>query len=73
MEKTVGDTDRMARLVLGVISGLLSIAVLVDVLPEAISLPEIASPILGVVALVLLATAFTEKCAIYSALGMDTK
>jgi hypothetical protein len=40
---------------------------------ELVSVPEAASPVLGVVAVVLLATGYFRKCGIYSALGMNTK
>lgn len=73
MEENVGDTDKIVRIVLGAVSGLLSIGILTDVLPESLSMPMIASPILGLVAIVLLATAFTSKCALYSALGINTE
>lgn len=73
MENNIGELDKYARIAVGAVSGLLSIAILIDVLPESLSLPEIASPILGVVGIVLLATAFTGKCGVYSALGIDTR
>lgn len=73
MEENVGDTDKIVRIVLGAISGLLSLAILADLLPESLSVPTIASPVLGLIAIVLLVTAFTEKCAVYSALGIDTE
>lgn len=81
MERNVGDLDRNIRIVLGAFSGVLSLTVLaqhnfVSQLPSAAtgltSLPEITSPILGVVSVVLLATAFTEKCGLYSVIGIDT-
>ncbi|MFB6291762.1 MAG: YgaP-like transmembrane domain [Candidatus Nanohaloarchaea archaeon] len=73
MEKTVGDTDRDVRTALGVVSGGLAAGMFFNLMPEGLALPDIAAPVLAVVAVVLLATAFTEKCAIYSALGMDTR
>jgi hypothetical protein len=73
MEKNVGDTDGLIRILLGAVSGILSIAVLADLLPSSVPLPEVASPVLGVIALALLATGFTNKCGLYSALGMSTK
>lgn len=73
MEENVGDTDKVVRVVLGAVAGLLSLGILADLLPESLSAPMIASPILGIVAIALLATAFTSKCGLYSALGMNTK
>ncbi|QGA80701.1 YgaP family membrane protein [Candidatus Nanohalobium constans] len=73
MEENVGDTDSIVRITLGAVAGLLSLGILADVLPSSLTLPEIASPILGVVAIALLATGFTSKCGLYSVLGMDTR
>lgn len=73
MEENVGDTDSIVRIAVGAVAGLLSLGILADVLPSSLALPEIASPILGVVAIVLLATGVTSKCALYSALGMNTQ
>lgn len=73
MEENVGDTDSIVRIVIGAIAGVLSIGVLTDMLPSSLGLPGIASPILGVIAIALLATGFTSKCALYSTLGMNTK
>lgn len=73
MEENVGDTDSIVRIVLGAVAGILSLGTLADVLPSSLALPEIASPILGVIAIALLATGFTSKCGLYSALGMSTK
>jgi hypothetical protein len=73
MEQNVGDTESILRIALGAVAGLLSLGILADVLPSSLALPEIASPILGVVAIALLATGFTSKCGLYSTLGMNTK
>ena len=68
MAKNVGSMDRKLRTVVGAIAGVVSLAVLAD----AVSLPEVASPVLGVVALVMLGTAATGTCGLYSLLGVDT-
>lgn len=68
MARNVGSMDRQLRIALGAIAGIVSLAILADTL----SLPEIASPVLGVVALVLLATGATGTCGLYSVLGVDT-
>ena len=73
MEENVGDIDSIVRILIGAVAGLLSLGILADVLPAGMNLPEIASPILGIVAIVLLATGVTSKCGLYSALGMNTK
>lgn len=73
MEENVGDTESIVRIVLGAVAGLLSLGLLANVVPSSIGLPMIASPILGVVAIALLATGYTSKCQLYSALGINTK
>lgn len=73
MEENLGETDKVVRIVLGAVSGLISLGILADLIPESLPAPMIASPILGLVAMALLATAFTNKCGLYSALGMNTK
>lgn len=75
MQENVGDTDGLVRIVLGAVAGVISLVVLAQqqgMLSEMIPLPALASPVLGVIAIVLLATGFTSKCALYSALGIDT-
>ena len=69
MKKTVGDTDKLVRIILGAVAGLASIGILVDMVPG----PELASPVLGLVAIILLVTAFTGMCPIFSALGISTR
>lgn len=76
MEENVGDTDSLVRIVLGAVLGLASLLILAQeqgMVNEIVSAPVIASPILGLLAIVLLATGFTSKCGLYSALGMDTR
>jgi hypothetical protein len=68
MDKNVGSVGRKARTLVGAVAGLLSLAILA----EAVSLPEIASPVLGVVAIMMLGTAATGTCGQYSLLGVDT-
>jgi len=68
MDTNVGSMDRKLRTLVGAVAGLLSLAVLAN----AVSLPEVASPVLGVVALVMLGTAATGTCGLYSLLGVST-
>jgi len=68
MATNVGSTDQTVRVALGAIAGLLSLGILADAVP----LPSVASPVLGVVALVLLVTGYTGFCGLYSVLGVDT-
>ena len=68
MEPNVGATDRQVRTAIGAVAGIVSLAILADVL----ALPEAASLLLGIVALVLLGTAATGTCGLYKVLGVDT-
>ena len=68
MDKNVGLADRKVRTLIGAVAGLVSLAILAD----AVSLPELASPVLGVVAILMLGTAATGTCGLYSLLGVDT-
>lgn len=68
MAQNVGSMDRKLRTGAGAVAGLLSLAILAD----AVALPGIASPVLGVVAIMMLATAAMGTCGVYSLLGVDT-
>ena len=68
MEENVGSTDQIVRIALGAVLGLASLGILANMVPG----PQIASPVLGVVSLMLLATGFTSKCYVYNLAGMDT-
>jgi uncharacterized Ntn-hydrolase superfamily protein len=73
MENNVGDTDRKVRMVLGAVLVALGAAGYVGFIPVANIAPQALTSIaLTVVGLVLLATGHTSKCALYSALGVDT-
>jgi ammonia channel protein AmtB len=69
METNVGSTDKTVRILVGAVAGIVSLATLAG----AISLPSVASLVLGIVAVLMLGTAFTSKCALYSVLGVDTR
>jgi hypothetical protein len=68
MAQNVGATDGSVRIGLGAIAGLVSLATLVGALP----LPALASPVLGLGAVILLGTGVTGVCPLYSVLGMNT-
>jgi hypothetical protein len=68
METNVGSMDRSVRTLIGAVAGLLSLAVLAN----SVSLPDIASPVFGLVAIIMLGTAATGTCGLYSVLGVDT-
>jgi hypothetical protein len=68
MEINVGATDKSVRTVVGALAGVLSLATL----GGQLALPALASPVLGLVALVMLGTAATRSCPVYSVLGTST-
>lgn len=75
MEKNVGDTDQLVRIALGAVLGIASLGILAQsqgVISEVVAVPGIASPVLGVIALVLLGTAYTRECPVCAAVGIDT-
>lgn len=68
MDRNVGTTDRQLRTALGALTGAGSLVTLAGI----VSAPALLSPMLGVIALILLATAFTGACPLYSLIGVDT-
>ncbi|MDB9250988.1 YgaP-like transmembrane domain [Halorubrum ezzemoulense] len=68
MNQNVGAMDKRVRTAVGAVAGAASLATLAGTVP----LPEIAAPVLGVVALAMLATAATGTCGLYAVLGIDT-
>ncbi|MEZ3163223.1 DUF2892 domain-containing protein [Halorubrum sp. RMP-47] len=68
MNQNVGAMDKRVRTAVGAVAGAVSLATLAGSAP----LPAIAAPVLGVVALAMLATAATGTCGLYSVLGVDT-
>ncbi|MFC7068723.1 YgaP family membrane protein [Halobaculum lipolyticum] len=69
MDSNVGSTDKLARIVVGAVAGLLSLATLAG----AVAAPTVVAPLAGVVAVLMLGTAFTNRCAVYSLLGISTR
>jgi hypothetical protein len=69
MEKNVGGSDGLVRVLAGAVAGALSLAVLT----QTVALPTLVSPVLGVLALVLLVTGSVNVCPLYSALGVGTR
>jgi len=68
MAQNVGATDGSVRIGLGALAGIVSLAVVAGALP----LPSLASPVLGLGAVILIGTGLTGVCPLYSVLGMDT-
>lgn len=74
MQQNVGDLDRIARLVVGSLLVLAGIAGYAGALGLAYGpLPQaLASVLVAVVGLIVLATGLTRSCLIYSLLGVAT-
>jgi hypothetical protein len=68
MDQNVGSTDQVLRTAVGAVAGVASIATLVG----TASLPAVLSPVLGIVAIMMLATAAVGTCPIYSMFGIDS-
>lgn len=68
MNRNVGSVDQTLRTVVGAVTGALSIAILAEV----VSFPTVLAPVLGVVSIMMLATASMGTCPVYSALGVDS-
>lgn len=67
MDKTVGIKDARVRTAIGAITGISSIAILVTSM-----FPAVLSPLLGLVSTIMLITAYTGLCPMYSAIGYRT-
>jgi hypothetical protein len=68
MERNVGSLDQNVRIVVGALAGLLSLATL----GGQVGLPDVAAPVLGIVAVVALVTGLSGTCGLYSVLGVST-
>jgi len=68
MEQNVGSMDKRVRIGLGAVFGLASIATLAG----SVGLPTLAAPVLGVLSLMMLGTALSGTCLLYSVLGVST-
>lgn len=68
MNQNVGSMDGTLRTAVGAVAGAGSLAILA----EAVSLPMALSPVLGIVAIMMLGTAAFGTCPIYSMLGVDS-
>jgi len=67
MDKTVGLKDGKVRTVIGAVAGVSSLTILVTSM-----FPEILSPLLGLVSVMMLVTAYTGLCPMYSVIGYRT-
>ena len=68
MERNDGETDRLVRIALGAVSGLASLGILGGVIAASGGL----ALVLGLVAVVLLATGAAGTCGAYQVLGVNT-
>jgi len=68
MTKNVGAMDAQVRIAVGAVAGTVSLGTLAGAVP----LPALAAPVLGVIAIAMLATAATGTCGLYSLLGVNT-
>lgn len=69
MNSNIGSTDQKLRVAGGAVAGTLSVAILGGVAP----LSSVLSPVLGIIALIMIATATVGTCPIYSALGVSSR
>lgn len=67
VNKTVGLKDSKVRLIIGSVAGTVSLASLILAM-----LPNLLSLILGIISIIMLGTAYTGLCPMYSALGFST-
>ena len=68
MNQNVGSADKLVRTAIGAVFGAASLATLAGAVP----LPALAAPVLGVASLLMLGTAASGTCLLYSLLGVDT-
>lgn len=68
MEQNMGATDEQLRVGLGAVLGGSSLGILAGI----IELPTILSPLLGLIAVMMLVTGTVGTCPMYSLLGVDT-
>lgn len=68
MEQNVGNTDQLARIVIGAVAGIISLAILAGL----VAAPPALAAVLGVGAAMLLGTAVTGTCGMYTVLGVST-
>lgn len=68
MENNIGTTDRQARIVVGLVVGLVGLATLGGLL----ELGTTIGAVLSVVGLILVGTGVVRMCLLYRLLGIDT-
>jgi len=68
MKHNIGAVDRTTRILIGAITGIVSLLTLTNV----VSLPAVVSPVFGVIALVMLGTSVMGSCPLYTLFGINT-
>ncbi|TKX37001.1 DUF2892 domain-containing protein [Halorubrum sp. CGM5_25_10-8B] len=68
MNTNVGAVDRTLRTVVGAVAGGVSVAILTGI----VSLPTVLSPVLGIIAIMMLTTTSIATCPAYSLFGVDS-
>jgi len=69
VQKNLSRLDSRTRIVLGVVAGLVAVAILAD----GVTAPDRYAAYSGVAALGLLVNGLTSRCGIYRALGVSTR
>jgi len=68
MEKNVGGHDRIMRIIAGALAGATSLGILGGLLQAN----ELFSLVLGILSLMLLGSAYTQKCPVCNAVGHNS-
>lgn len=72
MDQNVGQTDRIARLVVGVLAFLVAGALAMGLGGLESTIGLVVAGLAGIVGLVLVGTALTQSCLLYKLIGVDT-
>ncbi|MFB6163121.1 MAG: DUF2892 domain-containing protein, partial [Halococcoides sp.] len=72
MDKNVGQTDRIVRIVVGVLAILVAGALAMDIGRLGSPVGIVAALLAAIVGVVLIGTALTQSCLLYNFIGVDT-
>ncbi|ERJ05651.1 hypothetical protein HLRTI_002379 [Halorhabdus tiamatea SARL4B] len=73
MQTNVGETDRIVRLVVGIVVLAVAVAGFAEVFTYEPITSTVGLAILAVIGLILVATGALRQCALYELLGIDTR
>lgn len=73
MEKNVGGTDRLVRLVVGIALLAVAVAGFADLFTLDPLTSTIALALVAIIGLILVGTGALQQCALYEVLGIDTQ